>query len=528
MDAIARAIKKNWHISNNVELNQKTWDDFDKELVDKTLVLFGIGDGADFYYYKYGETASADIIIDNNSELHGIEAQKIISEAIDEKHKNIKIGDISCLEKLESEDIVFLVCSLKYYTEIAQQLLDLGYKHIFALLPMEANERKWNGVENYCAREEVYKKEACKEKISENKIVVYSMFDFAGHGKAIVNQLLLRDENFDIVWLVDSLNVSVPKGVRIVWKRNRRQCYMEMETAKVWICDTGIPDKYIKRSGQVYIQVKHWASITLKNFGFDLARARQDETMLKFCEYDSSLIDYIVVGSEFDEKTCRSGFEFSGEFLHAGSPRTDILFNASDIREEVRDKYGLSNQAKILLYAPTFRCKNTREYSPDLVRADLDFITTKAALEEKFGGTWYIFLRLHPVVAKQSKNIEKPPCVIDVSEYFDSEELIAATDVMITDYSSIMFEPAFVKKPVFLFTTDRDAYVDEERKLLIDYDTLPFPIAESNEELARVIEQFDEQKYVEEVTSFLDSYGVHEDGHASERVAEFISDLIGK
>ena len=162
MDAIARAIKKNWHISNNVELNQKTWDDFDKELVDKTLVLFGIGDGADFYYYKYGETASADIIIDNNSELHGIEAQKIISEAIDEKHKNIKIGDISCLEKLESEDIVFLVCSLKYYTEIAQQLLDLGYKHIFALLPMEANERKWNGVENYCAREEVYKKEACK------------------------------------------------------------------------------------------------------------------------------------------------------------------------------------------------------------------------------------------------------------------------------------------------------------------------------------------------------------------------------
>jgi CDP-glycerol glycerophosphotransferase (TagB/SpsB family) len=91
-----------------------------------------------------------------------------------------------------------------------------------------------------------------------------------------------------------------------------------------------------------------------------------------------------------------------------------------------------------------------------------------------------------------------------------------------------MFEPAFVKKPVFLFATDRKEYIDKEYDLLIDYDTLPFPIAESNEELARNIENFNQAEYEKKLDAFMEKYGVHEDGHASERAAEFISGLIDK
>ena len=99
--------------------------------------------------------------------------------------------------------------------------------------------------------------------------------------------------------------------------------------------------------------------------------------------------------------------------------------------------------------------------------------------------------------------------------------------MMITDYSSIMFEAAFVKKPVFLYAPDRKEYIDGERGLLIDYDSLPFPIAETNTELYNQIDIFDEVEYKKSVTVFLERYGVHEDGHASERAADFIISILG-
>jgi CDP-glycerol glycerophosphotransferase (TagB/SpsB family) len=149
-------------------------------------------------------------------------------------------------------------------------------------------------------------------------------------------------------------------------------------------------------------------------------------------------------------------------------------------------------------------------------------------LEAKFGGEWVVLLRLHPNLVSQSKSIKKINGVIDVSAYEEGEELVAASDLMITDYSSIMFEPAFVKKPVFLFAPDRKEYIDGERELLIDYDTLPFPIAESNEELMKNIQQFDKDIYERQIEQFLEAYGVHEDGHASERAAQFILNLMKK
>ena len=100
--------------------------------------------------------------------------------------------------------------------------------------------------------------------------------------------------------------------------------------------------------------------------------------------------------------------------------------------------------------------------------------------------------------------------------------------MMITDYSSIMFEPAFVKKPVFLFAVDKNEYIDQERTLLIEYETLPFSIAETNEELAENIRKFEPAEYEKRLKDFLDKYGVHEDGHAGERAAGFISSLIAE
>lgn len=526
MDAIDRAIYQGWHVSENSKLNNQTWREFEEMSQDKAVVLFGVGNGADFYFYKYGPDAAVDVIVDNNRNIQGINAEQIISEKI--STEQIKISGIAVLDSYDANEIVVLIASLKYYAEIAVQLEQMGIVNYFAILPMEANQRKMDGAAEQEDRLQVYVQESCIKEINPQKIVFLTMCDFAGHGKEIAKQLLKIRRDLDIVWIVQNMHIEVPEGIRLVYQKNKRNCVYEMETAKIWICDTGIPDFFIKRKGQIYIQVKHWASITLKSFGFDLAKFRNDKSLIAFSEHDSRMIDYMITGSRFDTETCRRGFNFYGEFCEAGSPRSDILFHSEEFREKIFNKYHISKDSRLLLYAPTFRSKQRDKYVPEAANVTLKFDKVKQALEKRFGGQWIILLRLHPVVAQASAQIERPEFVLDVSGYNDSEELVAASDAMITDYSSIMFELAFIKKPVFLFAEDRKEYINEERELLIAYDSLPFPVSESNDELAEQIVKFDEKQYVQKVTQFLDLYGVHEDGHASERAAGFILNLIDR
>ena len=236
----------------------------------------------------------------------------------------------------------------------------------------------------------------------------------------------------------------------------------------------------------------------------------------------------MITGSVFDQESCRRGFHFQKEFINVGSPRTDAMFHSEENKEKVYSFFHMDPEQKLVLYAPTYRYKKTEDvgHYAEARNYELNYELLKMELERKFGGNWLILLRLHPSVASASKKMTLPFYVIDASDYADSEELCAACEILISDYSSIMFEPAFVKKPVFLFATDRQEYIDKEYDLLINYDQLPFPKAESNAELVEKIRKFDQVLYEKKVSDFLDSYGVHEDGHASERAANFILDLV--
>ena len=183
----------------------------------------------------------------------------------------------------------------------------------------------------------------------------------------------------------------------------------------------------------------------------------------------------------------------------------------------------------MLLYAPTYRCDKERGKSYE-APGDIGFAyaEVRAALEKRFGGKWVIALRLHPAVANALEGAELPEFVMDMSHYDDSEELVSAANITVSDFSSIMFEPAFVKKPVFLFAKDKESYIQNEYDLLIEYETLPFAIAQTSEQLCDNILSYDEEAYRKRVDEFLEQYGVHEDGRASERVAGFIAELIGE
>ena len=534
MDVICRAMEKKLHISGSGELDGQTWQMFWDSAVGKKVFLAGTGACADFFFKYYGHIR-LEGVVDNDVARQGFHVADFLWEARQTEYAGMEISSMDLLERYEPCEIVVLVTSTNYYGQIIAQMQAIGIKNIFVLLIMEANKRKETGFIAY--KDEIsgaadFVEICCREPIERNKLVFFSFGTYSDHGKYITEALLKTGQNLDIVWVVSDMRTEVPKGVRKVLLGTGKHYIYEMETARVWIYNMPVPEYMVKRPGQIYIQTKHWASITLKRFYLDARILTDVEANVLFWKQDSRKIDYIITGSDFDTQSCRRGFAFHKEVLKIGSPRSDAMFQAKEKRNKVFLNFGLNLRKHILLYAPTYRYGKSGsiqgKYVQETREIDLDYEGVKKALETRFGGEWYIALRLHPGHEKEAEGMELPEYVVNMSMYEDGEEIAAACDIMISDYSSIMFEAAFVRKPVFLFATDKKEYIDKEYDLLLDYDKLPFPIAESNKELIQNIESFIQVDYEKKLDRFMEQYGVHEDGHASERAAEAILKLVKK
>lgn len=527
MDAIDRAIERQLHISARESFRVQSWDMLWDEACSKKLFLFGAGAATEVFFQKMPKELSLEGIIDNSPEKQGLSICDLSSAAWENLKADVVISGKAKLNAYLPEDTVILISSLNYYEQIADDLEQMGFLNIYSLLAMESKERIEKKETDYkeLSVEEIYKNahRMYGHEPLQRKIVFRAFGDYADHEKYITEALLRTGEDIDLVWLVSDLRAEVPAGVRVVWYGNPKKMFYELITAKMWIADVPMFEYLEKRQGQIYVQTKHWASVTLKRFYLDTVAFKEEPEKLALWDRESRIIDHIVVGSQFDKESCKRGFAFDGEFWETGSPRSDAMFREEDNKEKVRNIYHIDENTKMLLYAPTYRFSAEQGNSVhESKNIGLDYRKVKSALEKRFGGEWIILLRLHPSVKDAFKDISDLSFVIDVSMHADSQELASAADVTISDYSSIMFEPAFVGKPVFLFATDKAEYINKEYDLLIDYEKLPFSIAESNEELQQVIQHFDVECYKKNLEAFFMQYGVKEDGRASERTAEFI------
>ncbi len=524
MRLIDQAVQENAYEELENDFKWQTWEDFEKAAEGKNFWLFGVGEGVDFFFDKYGDKFVPVGVLDNDFNKQGQKATAYIGSENIPQEMTISSPDV--LKGCEKSNIVVLIGSLRYYAEIGKQLKELGINTGFSLFAMELNEQLSNG--NVKTDKEdwefVYARECCSLPIKQDKILL-ARDECGGHGKQILLQLAEVNPSLDLVWINDKNDVDIPDNIRIVKPSNHHAYINELETAHIWLFGDMIPEYAIKREGQKYIHIKHWASLTLKKFYMDLPNYLDITSVKDYYVHNNEAMDYVFVGSKFDEDSCRSGFDFKGECIRVGSPRTDVLFK-DGVREKVFRELDINSDCRTLMYAPTFRAKSERTIAGRMREIDLDFSRLLNALKKKFGGDWQILLRIHPYVAMESGNVHLPDYVKNVSFYPDSQELVAASDIMISDYSSIMFEPAFIKRPVFLYAPDMEDYVNRERELLLDYNSLPFPIAKSNDELERCVLDFDEKVYQRKLNEMLSFYEVNEDGMASRRAAEFILKLL--
>ena len=370
-----------------------------------------------------------------------------------------------------------------------------------------------------------------KYPIQENKIVfttIEGTTGFSCNPKYIALELLRRNLGLDLIWLVDDMTKKFPKGIRKVKNTLKNRAY-ELSTAKIWIDNSRKQLEVRKRPGQFYLQTWH-ANISPKPIGLFRGKSFSKIAYI-VSKHDSDMIDLLLTNSKWMEETLAGkGILYDGAMARTGAPRNDILINDRTVyRERLRGKYGISNDTRLMMYAPTFRggSQGTKR-GIDKSNRFPDFEALKKALEEKTSENWKILLRLHPqLTARHVISGIASDDVIDVSGEADMFETLAACDALLTDYSATMFDASYMRVPVFIFAYDLDEYIAERGHLMWDdIHDLPFQVAETDEELLSIIKNFDEEDFRERLETFFKSVELKEDGHAAERAANIIEERL--
>ena len=357
--------------------------------------------------------------------------------------------------------------------------------------------------------------------IKKNRIV-FSSFNGGGYSdspKAICEVLRQSGEDLELLWICkdEKAAASLPEGVKPVPYHGMKKL-RALASSKIWV-DNCRKYESLKRKKQIYMQT--WHGFALKKIEQDV-EAHLEPEYIAACKKDSAQIDVIVSGSGFMTKLYREKFWYHGAVLNTGTPRNDVFYqDHANMHERVCKALGLPADRKLALYAPTFRGdKNTDAY-----RLDAEMVRRKAA--ENFKGDWTVLIRLHPNVAHQSGNLfdYDGDHVVDATAYPDMAELLCAANLLISDYSSTMFDYALTGKPIVQFATDIEEYT-KDRDFYFALDQLPFPLARSNEELEKILTDLQPLQNSPAWAEFARENEFCEDGQASVRCAALILQQI--
>jgi len=363
----------------------------------------------------------------------------------------------------------------------------------------------------------------------QRKVVASTMRGrrFGDNPGFIIECLKEKAKDIDYVWLkADDYDYVVPDGIRTVsYKHNLRQKIYECATAKVWIYSHRMPSYIRKRRGQIFIETWH-GGLGIKKIEGDVPSVMKGKRNVKEIKNTSKLADVFISNSKHLDDIYRRAFGFMGPIYKCGYPKNDVFFkDNTEIIKKVRNHFGLEDE-KLLLYAPTFRDSFELTNMVDVSVYNVDYNNLKKALISRFGGKWIILVRWHPIMRtymEQQKSVIQD--VIDATSYPEMQELILASDVFLSDYSSSIFDAALREIPCFTFATDFNEY-KKDRGVYYEMEELPFPCAKNNEELINHVLNYDHDAYIEKWKQFAKRTGLFETGHAADDISNKIIDIM--
>ncbi|WP_308315423.1 CDP-glycerol glycerophosphotransferase family protein [Streptomyces sp. ISL-100] len=354
---------------------------------------------------------------------------------------------------------------------------------------------------------------------ADNQLIVFEALEGRGYADSpryIHEELVRRGSPLRAVWSYSGDRSAFPEGVRLV-KRGSWEYVRTLARARYWVDSHGFPSIYPKRPGTRYLQT--WHGQAIKHMGFDLPSLRfgSPERQQKHRDMISRW-DALISPSEEFERTFVRANEFTGELLACGLPRNDVLvrFDEPEQRERARAaraRLQIPEGRRMLLYAPTFRDGNSTGGS---IRVDL------AELVDKTSHEWVVVVRPH-YYERFTVPRELGHAVRDGRGFSDINDLLLASDALLTDYSSVMFDYANLGRPILLFTDDYEEYSTSARGTYYNLPEIaPGPMLTTTGELAKVMGELDrvQMEWADPYARFQATFNSHETGRASETVVD--------
>lgn len=359
----------------------------------------------------------------------------------------------------------------------------------------------------------------------DNKLILFESGlgkHYADSPRYIYEEIVDRGLNYKKVWVYNkNMRFKDPNTIKV--RRLSPKYFYYLARAKVWVNNQNFPTYIRKRKSTTFVQT--WHGTPLKKMLFDIkeVHGRSDDYVERVRNAIKNW-DYLISPSPYATRAFKSAFKFEGDILEIGYPRNDLFYKEDShiLANKVKKRLNIPFEKKVILYAPTFRDNQTSKKNKFIFDLKLDL----NALKEKLGNEYMILLRMHVLISNKIKVDEQlDDFVINVSDYPEMQELLLISDILITDYSSVMFDYANTKRPIMFFTYDLDEYKEKLRGFYIDFESeAPGPLLSNSEEIISAVLNVNEmeREYNEKYMSFIKKYCLLEDGNATKRAVDIL------
>ncbi|GGE54813.1 hypothetical protein GCM10011391_37240 [Pullulanibacillus camelliae] len=357
----------------------------------------------------------------------------------------------------------------------------------------------------------------------DNSLIVFESGvgkQYSDSPRYIYEEIVRRNLNYKIVWVCNK-KVRFPNKKTKRIKRLSPYYYYYLSRAKIWVNNQNFPTYIIKRPQTTYLQT--WHGTPLKKMLFDIEQVQgRSEDYVERVYNATKTWDYLISPSPFATQAFKSAFKYQGNILETGYPRNDIFYKEErhDIALRVKNRLNLPRDKKIIVYAPTFRDNQTSNKNKFLFDINMDLYQMK----EQLGEEYIILLRMHVAISNKLKIEEElQDFAFNVSSYSDMQELLLIADILITDYSSVMFDFANTKKPILYYTYDLEIYRDQVRGFYLNFEQeAPGPFMKNTEDIIQNVLNIDSvnKAYHDKYKAFYNKYCLLEDGQASQRIVD--------
>ena len=264
-------------------------------------------------------------------------------------------------------------------------------------------------------------------------------------------------DKYKYIWFVDNKKVKVEGKCKVV-KRFSLRYYYYMNRSKYLVLNMRQPKNVPIRDEKIILAT--WHGTPLKRLGFDMEDVHSATANHKaYVKKNSARWNYMLSDNAFSTEKFMSAFKVQrSQILESGYPANDILYyeNKYEIADNLRDKLGIPKDKKTILYAPTWRDDDYTEGGHYNFKLALDL----HKLRDEIGDEYVILLRMHYYIIDSIDITDLQGFAFDVSSYSDISELYLISDMVITDYSSVFFDYANLRRPVLFYTYDYEKYRD--------------------------------------------------------------------